>query len=190
MRLGAQVWWWVSVSMGKLYGRKVHLNLTELNYIQRSLPENYTNCKVTKTKSFFVTVLKTFTNYYNVPNLKASHFILTMRVHWWPLTKTPDVLRMRRNYDCCNSLSLMNTIINDLCIVYQGLGYADIENRTKMSPETVLRIASISKPITMAAVAKQWELGKLDLDKPVQFYVPSFPEKEVNGVKVSKKLLK
>lgn len=84
----------------------------------------------------------------------------------------------------------MNTIINDLCIVYQGLGYADIENRTKMSPETVLRIASISKPITMAAVAKQWELGKLDLDKPVQFYVPSFPEKEVNGVKVSKKLLK
>lgn len=84
----------------------------------------------------------------------------------------------------------MNTIVNDLCIVYQGLGYADIENRTKMSPETVLRIASISKPITMAAVAKQWELGKLDLDKPVQFYLPSFPEKEVNGVKVSYKLLK
>lgn len=84
----------------------------------------------------------------------------------------------------------MNTIVNDLCIVFQGLGYADIENRTKMSPETVLRIASISKPITMAAVAKQWELGKLDLDKPVQFYLPSFPEKEVNGVKVSYKLLK
>lgn len=84
----------------------------------------------------------------------------------------------------------MNTIVNDLCIVYQGLGYADIENRTKMSPETVLRIASISKPITMAAVAKQWELGKLDLDKPVQFYLPSFPEKKVNGVKVSYKLLK
>lgn len=84
----------------------------------------------------------------------------------------------------------MNTIVNDLCIVYQGLGYADMENRTKMSPETVLRIASISKPITMAAVAKQWELGKLDLDKPVQFYLPSFPEKEVNGVKVSYKLLK
>lgn len=84
----------------------------------------------------------------------------------------------------------MNTILNDLCIVYQGLGYADIENRTKMSPETVLRIASISKPITMAAVAKQWELGKLDLDKPVQFYLPSFPEKEVKGVKVSYKLLK
>lgn len=54
-----------------------------------------------------------------------------------------------------------------------------------MSPETVLRIASISKPITMAAVAKQWEFGKLDLDKPVQFYVPSFPEKEINGIKVS-----
>lgn len=54
-----------------------------------------------------------------------------------------------------------------------------------MSPDTVLRIASISKSITMAAVAKQWELGILDLDKPVQHYVPSFPEKQINGVKVS-----
>lgn len=69
--------------------------------------------------------------------------------------------------------------------VYVGLGYADVENRTKMSPDTVLRIASISKSITMAAVAKQWELGILDLDKPVQYYVPSFPEKQINGVKVS-----
>lgn len=83
------------------------------------------------------------------------------------------------------NIIVISKCLNDLCIIYQGLGYADIENRIKMSPETVLRIASISKPITMAAVAKQWELGKLDLDKPVQFYVPSFPEKEINGVKVS-----
>lgn len=68
--------------------------------------------------------------------------------------------------------------------LWVGLGYADVENRTKMSPDTVLRIASISKSITMAAVAKQWELGILDLDKPVQYYVPSFPEKQINGVKV------
>lgn len=66
-----------------------------------------------------------------------------------------------------------------------GLGFADIENRVLCSPDTVMRIASISKSITMTAVAKLWEQGKLDLDKPVQEYVPSFPQKYFNGKPVS-----
>ncbi|XP_054721385.1 serine beta-lactamase-like protein LACTB, mitochondrial [Uloborus diversus] len=63
----------------------------------------------------------------------------------------------------------------------EGLGYADIENRVLCSPDTVMRIASISKSITMAAVAKLWEDGKLDLDKPIQEYVPYFPKKTFEG---------
>jgi serine beta-lactamase-like protein LACTB, mitochondrial len=35
----------------------------------------------------------------------------------------------------------------------------------------------VSKPLTAAAVALLYEPGKLDLDAPVQRYVPSFPEK-------------
>ncbi|XP_077174068.1 serine beta-lactamase-like protein LACTB, mitochondrial [Paroedura picta] len=67
----------------------------------------------------------------------------------------------------------------------EGLGYADLENWVLCKPETVLRIASISKPLTMVAVAKLWEEGKLDLDAPVQKYVPEFPEKEYEGTKVT-----
>ncbi|XP_060083887.1 serine beta-lactamase-like protein LACTB, mitochondrial [Ylistrum balloti] len=67
----------------------------------------------------------------------------------------------------------------------EGLGYADVENRVPCSADTVLRIASISKSITMVAVAKQLEAGTLELDKPIQHYIPSFPEKEVNGKKVT-----
>lgn len=37
----------------------------------------------------------------------------------------------------------------------------------------------------MVALAKLWEAGKLDLDIPVQHYVPEFPEKEYEGEKVS-----
>lgn len=48
-------------------------------------------------------------------------------------------------------------------------------------PDTVMRIASISKPLTAAAVARVWEEGKLDLDAPVQKYVPEFPEKQFEG---------
>lgn len=44
-----------------------------------------------------------------------------------------------------------------------------------------MRIASISKPITMSLLAKYWEEGKIDLDKPVQEYVPYFPVKEFEG---------
>ncbi|XP_075387170.1 serine beta-lactamase-like protein LACTB, mitochondrial [Tenrec ecaudatus] len=67
----------------------------------------------------------------------------------------------------------------------EGLGYADVENRVPCKPETVMRIASISKSLTMVALAKLWETGKLDLDIPVQYYVPEFPEKEYEGEKVS-----
>ncbi|XP_042327706.1 serine beta-lactamase-like protein LACTB, mitochondrial, partial [Sceloporus undulatus] len=67
----------------------------------------------------------------------------------------------------------------------EGMGYADVENRVLCKPETVLRIASISKSLTMVAVAKLWEEGKLDLDAPVQTYVPEFPEKEYEGKKVT-----
>ncbi|XP_032621342.2 serine beta-lactamase-like protein LACTB, mitochondrial isoform X1 [Chelonoidis abingdonii] len=67
----------------------------------------------------------------------------------------------------------------------EGLGYADVENRVICKPETIMRIASISKCLTMMAVAKLWEEGKLDLDAPVQKYVPEFPEKEYEGEKVT-----
>ncbi|XP_032871029.1 serine beta-lactamase-like protein LACTB, mitochondrial [Amblyraja radiata] len=67
----------------------------------------------------------------------------------------------------------------------EGLGYADVENRVSCKPETVMRIASISKPLTMTAIAKLWEKGKLDLDAPVQIYVPEFPEKKYDGEKVT-----
>ncbi|XP_073435494.1 serine beta-lactamase-like protein LACTB, mitochondrial isoform X2 [Dendrobates tinctorius] len=67
----------------------------------------------------------------------------------------------------------------------EGLGFADVENRIPCSPESVMRVASISKSFTMAALAKLWQEGRLDLDAPVQKYVPEFPEKEFEGEKVT-----
>lgn len=59
----------------------------------------------------------------------------------------------------------------------EGFGYADVENRVPMLPQTKLRVASVSKSLTSAALGLLVEQGKLDLDAPVQRYVPSFPEK-------------
>lgn len=48
-----------------------------------------------------------------------------------------------------------------------------------------MRIASVSKSLTSAAVARLCEEGKLDLDVPVQQYVPEFPQKQFDGQDVS-----
>jgi CubicO group peptidase (beta-lactamase class C family) len=58
-----------------------------------------------------------------------------------------------------------------------GYGQADVENSVPATAETVYRLASVSKPITAVAALRLAEEGRLDLDAPVQTYVPSFPQK-------------
>jgi CubicO group peptidase (beta-lactamase class C family) len=60
----------------------------------------------------------------------------------------------------------------------EGFGYADVEERAPVWPSTRFRVASVSKALTAAAVGLLVEQGKLDLDAPVQRYVPSFPKKK------------
>ena len=58
-----------------------------------------------------------------------------------------------------------------------GYGLADVENQVPARPETIYRWASISKPVTAVAVVQLVEQGKIDLDAPIQTYVPTFPTK-------------
>src|SRR5271165_626249 len=63
-------------------------------------------------------------------------------------------------------------------LVYsEGFGYADLEERVPVWPTTKFRIGSISKPLTATALMQLVEAGKVDLDAPIQKYVPSFPDK-------------
>src|SRR5438552_14084215 len=59
----------------------------------------------------------------------------------------------------------------------EGFGYADAARKRPVTRATQFRIGSVSKPLTAAAVALLYEEGKLDLDAPVQRYVPTFPDK-------------
>lgn len=59
----------------------------------------------------------------------------------------------------------------------EGFGFADLEHRVRVTPETRFRIGSISKSLTAAALGQLYERGRLNLDAPVQRYVPSFPTK-------------
>jgi serine beta-lactamase-like protein LACTB len=59
-----------------------------------------------------------------------------------------------------------------------GFGYADVENGVRARPETVYRLASVSKPITATAVLKLAEEGVLDVDAPVTRYCTEYPRKQ------------
>ena len=69
-------------------------------------------------------------------------------------------------------------VLNGEEIWSEGFGMADLENKVTVTPETLFRLGSISKPITAIAAMQLWEQGKLDLDAPIQQYCPQFPVKE------------
>ncbi|WP_332861961.1 serine hydrolase [Janthinobacterium svalbardensis] len=59
----------------------------------------------------------------------------------------------------------------------KGYGYADLENRVPATASSSYRLASVTKPMTAVAILQLVEQGKIDLDAPVQTYVPYFPVK-------------
>ncbi len=59
----------------------------------------------------------------------------------------------------------------------EAFGYADLEARAAATTATRFRIGSVSKPLTAAGLALLVERGLLDLDAPVQRYLPDFPHK-------------
>ncbi len=58
----------------------------------------------------------------------------------------------------------------------RGFGWADVENKVPMSTRTKMRIGSVAKPFTAAALMRLYEQGKIDLDVDVRTYVPAWPE--------------
>jgi serine beta-lactamase-like protein LACTB len=65
-------------------------------------------------------------------------------------------------------------------------GYANLGNLTPVKSETRFRIGSVSKPLTAAGLALLVERDQLDLDAPVQKYIPDFPKK---GAAITTRLL-
>ena len=66
----------------------------------------------------------------------------------------------------------------DQLVYSKAFGTADLENSVPATTETLIRTASIAKPITAVAAMTLVESGKLDLDAPVQKYCAPFPPKQ------------
>ena len=59
-------------------------------------------------------------------------------------------------------------------VYFESFGVRDVESRRPMTPDTIFRLYSMSKPITSVAAMMLVEEGKLALDDPVAKYIPAF----------------
>ena len=66
----------------------------------------------------------------------------------------------------------------DRLVYSKAFGSADLESSVAATTETLIRTASIAKPITAVAAMTLVESGKLELDAPVQKYCAPFPPKQ------------
>lgn len=62
-------------------------------------------------------------------------------------------------------------------IFSRSYGLSDVENQVRVTPRTLFRVGSITKPITATAAMILAERGQLDLDASVQRYCRAFPDK-------------
>ena len=61
----------------------------------------------------------------------------------------------------------------------EAYGFADRENRRRMSTDTLFRLYSMTKPITSVALLTLYEQGKFRLTDPLEKYIPQFRNLEV-----------
>jgi CubicO group peptidase (beta-lactamase class C family) len=67
------------------------------------------------------------------------------------------------------------SIVKDAKLIYaRGFGLRDITNNLKVTPDTLFAIGSCSKAFTAVTMGILSDEGKLDWDKPVREYLPSF----------------
>src|SRR5437773_1536021 len=83
-----------------------------------------------------------------------------------------DIQRRQRNV----GLSAV-VMLGGETVLAENLGYADLEHRVPVTGETRFGVASITKAFTGLALLKLHEAGRIDLDAPIQRYVPAFPVK-------------
>jgi CubicO group peptidase (beta-lactamase class C family) len=64
-------------------------------------------------------------------------------------------------------------------VYFHVAGVSDIEDGTPLEADTIVRIYSMTKPITSVAAMKLWEQRKFKLDDPVSKYIPAFEKTSV-----------
>src|SRR6516162_11167509 len=73
-----------------------------------------------------------------------------------------------------------------VCVMRKGelafaetIGKADVERGKPMRPDTIVRIYSMTKPLTSVAIMMLYEEGRFQLDDPISKFIPAFKNPRV-----------
>lgn len=69
-------------------------------------------------------------------------------------------------------------------VLDHSVGYADLEDSSPVRPSSRFGLASITKAFTGVTLLKVVDEGLIDLDQPIQRYVPAFPVKSTRAITV------
>ena len=92
-----------------------------------------------------------------------------------PPTSTVDELgeKITQLFKSSRLPGVSMVVLDNTKILYQkSLGYSDVESQRPYDAETVQTIGSVSKTLIAFAIMKAQELGKLDMDDPINDYLP------------------
>ena len=92
-----------------------------------------------------------------------------------------DIERLLKDYIDNNELAQASLIVRQNGrVVYEGLyGYRSLENKEPVRKDSIFRLMSMSKVVTAVCVLQLYERGLLDLDDPVEKYIPAFRNQRV-----------
>ncbi|HEY6066813.1 MAG TPA: serine hydrolase domain-containing protein [Thermoanaerobaculia bacterium] len=82
--------------------------------------------------------------------------------------------------------STVAVALDDQMVWSAGFGYANARRQIPVTSTTQFRIDRVSEALTAATLLRLVDEGRVDLDAPVQRYVPTFPEK---GYPITPRLL-
>ena len=64
---------------------------------------------------------------------------------------------------------------------FGGFGWGDVNKDTAPQPNSLARIASVTKTLTTTAILQLRDMGKLDLDEPLTHHIPEFASVQVRA---------
>jgi CubicO group peptidase (beta-lactamase class C family) len=70
-------------------------------------------------------------------------------------------------------------VLNGKTIYSEAAGYRDVADKKPFKADTIVRIYSMSKPLTSVAAMTLFDKGKFKLDDPVAIYIPAFKDAKV-----------
>jgi len=88
-----------------------------------------------------------------------------------------ELVRDNLTYQNLPGISVAVGVNGDI-VWAESFGWANLEEREPVMPETHFRIGTASTALTSAAVGLLLEQGRVKLDDVIQKYVPTFPKKE------------